>query len=107
LSLLSLVKRACSILSRVISTASFGNLEHSSIASFADLHRSSKTGKTEKNTVEKTDDYYKNNSNDKHKWAKQVLIAKLTTCTVQQQKKKNPVPLDSVTQETQDGYQIF
>jgi hypothetical protein len=67
----------------------------------ADLHLSSKTDKTEKNTVENNDGYYKNNSNDKHKWTKQARIAKLARCTLQQQKKKT-VPSDNVSQETQD-----
>jgi hypothetical protein len=52
---------------------------------FADLHLASKTDKTEKNAVE-NDDYYKNNSNDKQKWTKHARIAKLTRCTVQQQR---------------------
>jgi hypothetical protein len=68
----------------------------------ADLHLSSKTDKTEKNTVANNDDYYKNNSNDKHKWTKQARITKLTRCTVQQQEKKRNLPTDKVSQDTQD-----
>jgi hypothetical protein len=71
----------------------------------ADLHLSSKTDQTKKNTIENNDDYYKNNSNDKHKWTKQARIAKLTRCTVQQQQeKKKKLPADQVSQDTQDEF---